>query len=116
MLDPLRNLVYRVHPLPESMIDFVYDFGSLSGHTESLYIKAMLRRQLGRFNETDALIDEIVAAESSEAAGRRGHQAAAAAPRFVPLSPFAEFVEVFSELVCAAQVRNLMRLLLASSH
>lgn len=28
--DPLKNLVYRVHPLPESMIDYIFDFGALS--------------------------------------------------------------------------------------
>jgi hypothetical protein len=44
--DPLKNLVYRVHPLPESMIDYVFDFGSLNPDTERLYIKAMLRVQL----------------------------------------------------------------------
>ena len=36
--DPLKNLVYRVHPLPESMIDHVFDFGALSPETERLYI------------------------------------------------------------------------------
>jgi hypothetical protein len=32
--DPLKDLVYRVHPLPESMIDFVFDFGALAPETE----------------------------------------------------------------------------------
>ena len=45
--DPLKNLVYRVHPLPESMIDHVYDFGALPPETEAIYIREMLRRQLG---------------------------------------------------------------------
>merc|ERR1719182_853869 len=44
--DPLRDLVYRVHPLPESMIDSVFDFGSLSADTERVYINAIIRRQL----------------------------------------------------------------------
>jgi RZ type zinc finger domain/AAA domain (dynein-related subfamily) len=47
--DPLKDLVYRVHPLPESMIDCVFDFGALAPETEQLYIKAMLKRQLGIF-------------------------------------------------------------------
>eukprot|EP00466_Bigelowiella_natans_P005500 jgi/Bigna1/142948/aug1.74_g17656 len=45
--DPLKNLVYRVHPLPESMVDHVYDFGALPPETEEIYIRAMLKRQLG---------------------------------------------------------------------
>lgn len=45
--DPLKDLVYRVHPLPEAMIDHVFDFGSLSATTEALYIRGMLRRMLG---------------------------------------------------------------------
>jgi hypothetical protein len=47
--DPLKNLVYRVHPLPESMIDAVFDFGALSPENEKLYIKAMLHRALAEF-------------------------------------------------------------------
>jgi hypothetical protein len=46
IVDPLQNLVYRVHPLPESMIDLVYDFGALSEDTERLYIKSMLSKKL----------------------------------------------------------------------
>ncbi len=51
--DPLANLVYRVHPLPESMIDYVFDFGSLSPDTERIYIKAMLKRQLAIYVTQD---------------------------------------------------------------
>jgi E3 ubiquitin-protein ligase RNF213 len=32
--DALQDLVYRVHPLPESMLDFVYDYGALAADTE----------------------------------------------------------------------------------
>ncbi|CAK9096351.1 E3 ubiquitin-protein ligase rnf213-alpha (Mysterin-A) (Mysterin-alpha) (RING finger protein 213-A) (RING finger protein 213-alpha) (RING-type E3 ubiquitin transferase rnf213-alpha) [Durusdinium trenchii] len=32
--DPMKELVYRVHPLPESLIDVVSDFGSLSEASE----------------------------------------------------------------------------------
>ncbi|KAG2374157.1 hypothetical protein C9374_010994 [Naegleria lovaniensis] len=44
--DPLENLVYRVHPLPDSFIDHVYDFGSLSIETERIYIRSMLQKGL----------------------------------------------------------------------
>jgi len=44
--DPLEDLVYRVHPLPESMVDHVFDFGSLSADTEQLYINSIIKTQL----------------------------------------------------------------------
>ncbi len=41
---PLRHLVYRVHPLPESMRPLVWDFGQLTHHTEELYTVQIVRR------------------------------------------------------------------------
>ena len=41
---PLRQLVYRVHPLPESMRPLVWDFGQVIDHTEELYTAQMVRR------------------------------------------------------------------------
>ncbi|XP_026120794.1 E3 ubiquitin-protein ligase rnf213-alpha-like [Carassius auratus] len=41
---PLRQLVYRVHALPPSMIPLVWDFGQLSDHTEKMYIKQIVER------------------------------------------------------------------------
>ena len=41
---PLRQLVYRVHPLPESMRPLVWDFGQLKDHTEELYTAQIVRR------------------------------------------------------------------------
>jgi len=42
----MKNLVYRVHQLPESLIDLVSDFGAISNTTEELYIRAILFREL----------------------------------------------------------------------
>ncbi|XP_022619645.1 E3 ubiquitin-protein ligase rnf213-alpha-like [Seriola dumerili] len=42
---PLRQLVYRVHVLPPSMIPLVWDFGQLSDSTEQMYIKQIVQRQ-----------------------------------------------------------------------
>eukprot|EP00397_Hematodinium_sp_SG-2012_P000011 GEMP01000011.1.p1 GENE.GEMP01000011.1~~GEMP01000011.1.p1 ORF type:complete len:5020 (+),score=1237.73 GEMP01000011.1:156-15215(+) len=42
----MKKLVYRVHPLPESLIDLVSDFGAISAKTEGLYIRAILFREL----------------------------------------------------------------------
>ena len=35
--------MYRVHPLPEAMIDYVWDYGSLSPEDERAYIQRMVR-------------------------------------------------------------------------
>ena len=41
--DEYSKLVYRVHPLPEAMIDYVWDYGSLSPEDERAYIQRMVR-------------------------------------------------------------------------
>ncbi|KAH0629366.1 hypothetical protein JD844_011399 [Phrynosoma platyrhinos] len=41
---PLRQLVYRVHALPPSMMPLVWDFGQLNNHTEKLYIQQIVQR------------------------------------------------------------------------
>ena len=47
--DPLENLVYRVHPLPDSFVDHVFDFGSLTQETEREYIRSMLHKSLKKY-------------------------------------------------------------------
>lgn len=96
--DPLRNLVYRVHPLPEAMIDHIFDFGALSSETESLYIKAMLRKQLEIYNGEE----HHVAENTINFYGNLANVGNNMMNRYA-LSPFKEFVEVFSELICEAQ-------------
>uniref|UniRef100_A0A672YT28 RING-type E3 ubiquitin transferase n=1 Tax=Sphaeramia orbicularis TaxID=375764 RepID=A0A672YT28_9TELE len=41
---PLRQLVYRVHALPPSIIPLVWDFGQLNDHTEKMYIQQIVQR------------------------------------------------------------------------
>ena len=41
---PLRQLVYRVHPLPESMKPLVWDFGQLNEFTEQAYARQIIMR------------------------------------------------------------------------
>ncbi|XP_026207099.1 E3 ubiquitin-protein ligase rnf213-beta isoform X2 [Anabas testudineus] len=43
---PLRQLVYRVHPLPPSMASLVWDFGQLSESTELSYIKQIVQKKV----------------------------------------------------------------------
>ncbi len=40
--DEYSRLVYRVHPLPETMIDYVWDYGSVSPEDERKYIARMV--------------------------------------------------------------------------
>ena len=40
--DEYSRLVYRVHPLPETMIDYVWDYGSVSPEDEKAYIARMV--------------------------------------------------------------------------
>ena len=42
--DELTKLVYRVHPLPEVIMDYVWDFGSLDARDEQSYILRMTER------------------------------------------------------------------------
>jgi hypothetical protein len=106
--DPLRNLVYRVHPLPEAMIDHIFDFGALSRETEKLYIYAMLKKQLrgsldeggGGGGDDDDDDDAFSAAATPPAATAYTAWTSSWAKK---KSTFSEFVEVFTELVCAAQ-------------
>ncbi len=41
--DEYSELVYRVHPLPESMVDYVWDYGSLTPQDEKTYIQRMVQ-------------------------------------------------------------------------
>ena len=41
---PMRQLVYRVQALPQSILPLVWDFGQLSAEVEYLYIEQMVHR------------------------------------------------------------------------
>jgi hypothetical protein len=41
---PMRHLVYRVQPLPGSMLPLVWDFGQLNNLVERVYIRQMLQQ------------------------------------------------------------------------
>jgi hypothetical protein len=74
--DPMRKLVYRVHPLPESLMDLVSDFGALSEKTEEIYIDAILRKELPKY--------EPVTEDESE-------------------SEYDRFIKAFKKLLCESQ-------------
>lgn len=62
---PMRHLVYRVQPLPESLKNCVWDFGRLSKANEDKYIKEIVRAQLE--------LDADVAGLAGDVAERFGH-------------------------------------------
>ncbi|XP_077981926.1 E3 ubiquitin-protein ligase rnf213-alpha-like [Glandiceps talaboti] len=43
---PLRHLVYRVQPLPPSLLALVWDFGQLSDNVEKTYIESIVRNRV----------------------------------------------------------------------
>ncbi|WAR07295.1 R213A-like protein, partial [Mya arenaria] len=43
---PMKRLVYRVQPLPQSLLPLVWDFGQLNTQVEELYIRQMVRRYI----------------------------------------------------------------------
>ncbi|KAK5851292.1 hypothetical protein PBY51_002095 [Eleginops maclovinus] len=71
---PLRQLVYRVHPLPPSMASLVWDFGQLSDSTELSYIKLIVQKQLDEHRLPAAckdVISNVLAASQEYMRGRK---------------------------------------------
>ncbi|XP_051851384.1 E3 ubiquitin-protein ligase RNF213 [Antechinus flavipes] len=65
---PLRQLVYRVHALPPSMIPLVWDFGQLNNTAERLYIQQIAQRlvhSMGITQKDIHVITEILSASQS---------------------------------------------------
>ncbi|KAK3605800.1 hypothetical protein CHS0354_002416 [Potamilus streckersoni] len=58
--DELSRLLYRVHPLPETMVDYVWDFGSLSRSDEKMYIEQMVCGKLGLKLEMEMLLADAL--------------------------------------------------------
>lgn len=55
--DQLSKLVYRVHPLPETMIDYVWDYGSLQKKDEKSYIERMVQKMFPKQNIVNLLVE-----------------------------------------------------------
>jgi hypothetical protein len=52
--DIMNRLVYRVFPVPTSLRDFIFDFGSLSPDIEYLYIKSIASNTIGFIQQEDS--------------------------------------------------------------
>ncbi|XP_018090579.1 E3 ubiquitin-protein ligase RNF213 isoform X2 [Xenopus laevis] len=65
---PLRQLVYRVHALPPSMMPLVWDFGQLNNETERKYIQQIVLRLAKEIqissNDIQLLTDVLSASQS----------------------------------------------------
>ncbi|XP_059700093.1 E3 ubiquitin-protein ligase RNF213-like isoform X2 [Haemorhous mexicanus] len=60
---PLRQLVYRVHALPPSMIPLVWDFGQLNNRMEKMYIQQIVQRvaeQLPMAKDEVRMVTEVL--------------------------------------------------------
>ena len=57
--DEMSRLVYRVQKVPETILEFVFDFGILSQHMEKIYIRSMVGRHFTQqgINVPDAKLD-----------------------------------------------------------
>ena len=42
----MNRLVYKVHKIPLTMQDFIFDFGALEESTELLYIQSMVKKHM----------------------------------------------------------------------
>lgn len=94
----LELLVYRVHPLPEAIIDHVQDFGSLTPATERLYIEAILQsglRNAGASHEADASDNRLGMGVDRNAQQSR--------PPQHTIGGVEEFVQVVAELLSTSQ-------------
>ena len=59
--DEYSNLVYRVHQLPEAMVDYVWDYGSLTLQDEKAYIKRMVQNLLSGKQNISNIFAELLA-------------------------------------------------------
>lgn len=54
---PMRHLVYRVQPLPASMMPIIWDFGQLSPDVEKLYINQIVTEKFAqRLDQANILL------------------------------------------------------------
>ena len=60
-LDEYAKLVYRVHQLPEAMVDYVWDYGSLTTQDEKAYIKRMVQSRLPEYQSILNVFAELLA-------------------------------------------------------
>ncbi|XP_028640286.1 E3 ubiquitin-protein ligase RNF213, partial [Grammomys surdaster] len=89
---PLRQLVYRVHALPPSLIPLVWDFGQLNDSAEKLYIQQIVQRLVDSVtvNESETCVIADVLSASQRFMRKRENECG-----FVSLRDVERCVKVF---------------------
>ncbi|CAG8760815.1 5403_t:CDS:2, partial [Racocetra fulgida] len=54
------NLAYQVHPLPDQILDYVWDYGVLKPSDEKIYINIMVKKYLEEERLTSKLFSELL--------------------------------------------------------
>ena len=85
---PLRHLVYRVHPLPQSLFPFVWDFGTVGRVNEAKYIESMVLGK-GLHRHTQAIVKLL--SKSQEFFRKKKDECS-----FVSLRDVERFLQVFA--------------------
>jgi len=57
--NPMADLVYRVNPVPDSLAQFVFDFGALGPKEEEQYTRRMLERELRSLIKVGVEVDKM---------------------------------------------------------
>ena len=60
-VDPMAALVYRVHPVPETLTDLIFDFGALTKERERRYIESMASEALGLEGASQSEVGAVTA-------------------------------------------------------
>ncbi|KAM5272726.1 E3 ubiquitin-protein ligase RNF213 [Ctenodactylus gundi] len=98
---PLRQLVYRVHALPPSLIPLVWDFGQLNDIAEKLYIHQIVQRLVDSVALEESkvsLVADVLSASQSFMRRTRGECS------FVSLRDVERCVQAFTWFVKHSQV------------
>lgn len=61
---PMRQLVYRVQPLPAAMLPLVWDFGQLDPNAEKIYIRQFLNQRLKETSRERVISRDILITEA----------------------------------------------------
>ncbi|XP_029455051.1 E3 ubiquitin-protein ligase RNF213 isoform X2 [Rhinatrema bivittatum] len=89
---PLRQLVYRVHSLPPSMIPLVWDFGQLNNNAEKKYIQQIVQKLVESIQLSSGKIELLTnVLSASQCFMRRRHDECS----FVSLRDVERCMEVF---------------------
>lgn len=56
----ILTIIYRVYPLPESLTDYVWDYGSLGEREEFLYIRSIVKNSMQTSNDVRDLFAELI--------------------------------------------------------